>query len=59
MAIAAEGDVEVVAEPPGERDVPALAPELGEALGVHGRVEVTGEAVADHHQGQPNGHVVE
>jgi hypothetical protein len=43
VAAAAEGDVEIVAEPGGERDAPA-APEVGEADGRVGKAEIIRES---------------
>ena len=55
VAVSAEGDVDVVADPQGERNVPT-APELGWALGFEGRVEVGFQAVAKE-EGQADCHV--
>ncbi len=55
MAVAAEGYVEVVAQPVGERHVPA-APEVGGIGGFVGRVEVGGQVEA-HHHGHADGYV--
>ena len=54
-AAAAEGDVEVVAEPGAKADVPA-APELGDGPGDHRVVEVLQE-VESEHPAQADGHV--
>jgi hypothetical protein len=43
VAIAAEGNVDIVAEPGGESDVPA-APEVGEADGRVGKAEIVRES---------------
>ena len=50
-----EGDVEVVAQPSGQRDVPAAPEVLQVARGV-GRVEVDGEPDAEQ-EGEPDGDV--
>lgn len=55
VAIAAEGNVEVVTEPGGKRDMPA-APEFGEGAGEVGAAEVDGEVEAEEF-GHADGHV--
>ena len=47
-AVAAEGYVEVVAQPVGERDVPAT-PKIGGVLSFIGRVEVAGKVESHQH----------
>ena len=54
-AVAAEGNVDIVAEPRGERDVPA-PPELGDAAGDIGIVEVFKKVEAEH-PAKADGHV--
>src|SRR5690606_27285096 len=54
LAVAAEGDVQVFAQPGGQRNVPA-APEVGDAVGMVRRVEVADQLEAEHHA-QPHGH---
>ncbi len=54
-AVAAQADVEVVAQPGRQADVPA-PPELGDRLADVGLVEVLHEAEA-HHQAEADGHV--
>ena len=46
-AVAAEGDIDIVAEPRGEGDVPA-APEISNGAGGVGAIEVEREVVAQH-----------
>ena len=53
-AIAPQADVQVVAQPGGQADMPA-PPEFGDRLADIGLVEVLHEAEA-HHQAQTNGH---
>src|SRR5690606_2583166 len=53
-AVASQADVQVVAQPGGQADVPA-PPELGDRLADVGLVEVLHEAEA-HHQTQADGH---
>ena len=55
FAVAAQGDVQVVAQPGRQADVPA-PPELGDRLADVGLLEVLHEAEA-HHQAQADGHV--
>ena len=55
LAVAAQRQVEVVAQPGRERDVPA-APEVRERFGPVGRVEVLGQHEPEH-QGEPDRHV--
>ena len=54
-AVAAEGNVEVIAEPGGEADVPAF-PEIARVDGEIGVAEIEHEPEAEH-QGQAAGHV--
>lgn len=53
-AVAAEGNIDVIADPVGESDVPA-APEFRDALGLVGRVEIQGKVKA-HEAGNSHGH---
>ena len=55
LAVPAERDVQVVAQPRGERDVPAV-PELGDGLREVGRVEILREHEPEH-QTETDGHV--
>ena len=55
VAVAAEGDIEVILEPVAERDVPPF-PESGGVGGLVGRVEVEGE-VETHEHGHADGDV--
>src|SRR5690606_6911763 len=55
VAVTAQGDVQVIAQPGGKADVPPT-PELGDALADIGLVEVLVKT-EPHHQPQANGHV--
>ncbi len=55
LAVAAQGNVEVIAKPGGQRNMPS-SPELGDRLADVGRVEVLGEH-EPHHQPQADRHV--
>ena len=55
LSVAAERDVEIVAQPGGERDVPA-PPEVGDAVALVRCAEVGGDFKA-HPQGDADGHV--
>ena len=55
MAIAAQGDVEIVAQEMGQGDVPA-APEFNNALGPVGAEEVSRQTDPDH-EGERRRHV--
>src|SRR5690606_39991496 len=55
VAVTAQGDVKVIAQPGGKADVPPT-PELGDALADIGLVEVLVKP-EPHHQPQANGHV--
>ena len=55
LAVTSQGDVDIVANPRRERDVPPT-PEVGDALRAVGSVEVQGEAESQE-QGDANGHV--
>lgn len=55
LAVSAEGDVEVIAQPGRERNMPA-APEFGDAGGFIGRIEIFDELETEH-EAQPDRHV--
>src|SRR5207342_297096 len=55
VAVAAEWDVKVIAQEPGERDVPA-PPEVGDVPCLIGRVEIHGQADAEETR-EADGHV--